>query len=70
MGVCEEECHSCEFSLLYEALEGWKSVLWLSPQLKGVKGKVSFFSFLLTLMTYFGSFHGMMRGDPAVAGSG
>ena len=33
-------CHSCELPQLYEGLEGWISVC---GQLKGIKGKISFF---------------------------
>ena len=43
--------HSCELSQSYEALEWWKSVLWLSLRLKGIKGKISFF-FSVLLYTY------------------
>ena len=58
-GICELECvghrlgdepltlprrYSCELPQLYEALEEWNSVMWVSQQLKGIKGKNSFFS--------------------------
>ena len=49
-------CHRCELSQLYEALEGWKSFLCPSPQLKDIKGKCSFFisfSFTKILLSFF-----------------
>ena len=60
-GVCEGECmgrsrgdepltftryYSCGLSQVYEALEGWNSVCAQSYNLKGIKGKMFFFSFL------------------------
>ena len=40
-----------ELPQLYEALEGWKSCLWLSLQVKGHKGIIfSFYSALLLLL--------------------
>ena len=53
-------CHSCGMAQVYEAL-WWKSVCGRAYNLKGIKGKISFF---------FNHFHGMMRADSAVAGGG
>ena len=36
-------CHSCEITQLYKALKGRKSVSGRNPQLRGIKGKISFF---------------------------
>ena len=58
-------CHS-----LMKPLKG-EIRLWPRPQLQNIKGKISFFSYLLALLIfYFRSLHGMMRADPAVAGTG
>ena len=57
-------CHS-----YMKSLKGG-SVLWPSPQLKGIKGKILFFCLLALLIFYFHSFHGMMHADPTVVGSG
>ena len=62
--------HSCELPQLYKALERWKSVL-AKPTTYGHKWE--FFSFpvcLVLLLFYFRLFHGIMRADPAIAGSG
>ena len=36
-------CHSYGLPQLYEVLEGWKSVCARADNLKGIKGKISFF---------------------------
>ena len=63
--------HSSRLPQLYEAL-GWKSVCGRAYSLKGLKGKIFFFSFLSYALFFFyiSSFHGMMRADPTVAGTG
>ena len=63
-GICEGECmrrcpgdepltltrcDSCEMPQLFETNEGWKSVLWHSPELRGIKGKFSVFLHFLKL---------------------
>ena len=52
---------SCGLSQLYEVFEGWMEVsLWPSLQLKGIKGEVSFFSFLFSfasLLLFLISWH-------------
>ena len=60
-------CHSCEMPQPYEALEGWNSTCGQATE---HKGENFFSSFLLSLVIYFRSFHGMMRVDPVVAGNG
>ena len=77
-GVCEMECvtksHGAEPLTLmrcHSYMKLYKSVLWPSPQLKGIKGKISLFSYLLALLIfYLRSFHGVMFAHPAVAGNG
>ena len=41
-----KRCHSCGLPKLYEVCEGWKSVCVRAYNLKDIKGKISFFSFL------------------------
>ena len=46
--------------------------LWLSLQLKGIRGKIYFLSFLseALFLFYCSSFHDMMHADPMVKGGG
>ena len=80
-GVCEGEMHgaypgdepltlmrflSCGLPKLYEAF-GWKSVCGWGYNLKGMKGKISFFLFFLKFcFFYYSLFHGMMHDDLTV----
>ena len=52
-------CHSCGLPQLYEAFEGWKSVLWLSLQLNGHKGEIFVFLLFLNLCFSFTIAHFM-----------
>ena len=52
-------------------LRGGSPACDCADNLKGIKGLIYFsLSCLLALLIYFRIFHGMMRVDPAVAGSG
>ena len=61
-------CHSCELPQLYEAL-GLTSVCLRAYDVKGIKGKISFFLKLCFSYTV-AHFHGIMRAGPMVAGEG
>ena len=64
-------CYSCGLLQLYEAL-GWKSVCCRTYNLKGIKGKISFFPFIIKLCFSFtvAHFHGKVRASPTVVGGG
>ena len=44
-------CHSCGLPQLYEALEGWNSVGGQAYNFKGIKGNISFISFLFSFVS-------------------
>ena len=82
MGVCEKErmgrClvdESLTLTRCHSFMKPWKgrNPSVVKPTTYGHKGENFFFFFhnlLLLFIFYFRSFHGTMRADPAVAGTG